>query len=79
MSEIWHVFGSEAETLVATMDWTMPRGVALSCLMGGIFNPVNFALMGKAPVQAGVSLVVGGGSGVREAIQEIGCYNHPHA
>ena len=35
----------------------------------GIFNPVRFEFPGELPVQTGVRLGVGGGSGVVEAIQ----------
>ena len=44
---------------------------------GGIFDPVSFELTGEAPVHADASLGLGGISGFREAIQEVGCCNPP--
>ena len=43
-----------------------------------IFGSISFEFPDKAPVQFGVILGVGGGSGVWEAIQEVGCCNRLH-
>ena len=42
-----------------------------------VLNPVGFMLPGEPHVQSSVGLGVGGLPGVWEAIQEVGCRNHP--
>ena len=53
------------------------EGRVLLTLDGGIFDSVGFELTVEAPVQAGAGLLVGGVSGVRKSIQEVGCCNLP--
>ena len=53
------------------------KGGGLITLDGGICDPVTFELTSEAPTQTGVSLGVRGVSGVKETIQEVGCYNIP--
>ena len=76
-SEIGWDMGLEEVAALATMDWTIPRGISFFLSDRGIFEVVGIEFPCEVLVEPSVRLGVSQFPGVGETIQEVGRCNRP--